>query len=191
MLPKSFDDSGANKVLADCRQGFHFVFASSQMLDEPMPFDPLWVFECGDQPSMDAAGHWLSVRRGLWPEWGQLAETQGRAALRQHMADLMAAEPIGVVQATIVRFDPDPKVLSLGETVITPAGIRNEIFYQHRFKTPGQRRRFFDWFQSNSANGSIELLIKAGLRHGTSEMALLLDDIANPQASSNGRRKVA
>ncbi len=191
MLPVSFDDNGAFKVLADCRQGFHFVFASKEMLDGPMPFDPLWVFECGDQPSMDAAGHWLSVRRGLWPEWGQLAESRGRAALGQHLADLMAAEPIGVVQATIVRAEPDPKVLSLGEMVITPTGLRNEIFYQHRFKTPGERRRFFDWFQSNSANGTIKALIDAGLRHGTSEMALLLNHIANPEPGMGAKRKAA
>lgn len=191
MLPASFDDNSAFAVLADSRQGFHFVLASKKMLSEPMPFDPLWVFECGDLPSMNAAGHWLSVRRGLWQEWGKLAEAEGRVALGEHLDDLMAKQPIGVVQASIVRCEADPKVLSLGETVVTPTGLRNEIFYQHRFKTTGQRKRFFEWFRLNSRNGSIELLIKAGLRYGTSEMAMLLDEIANSPAVSSTRRRAA
>lgn len=107
MLPVSYDDNAAFAVLADSRQGFHFVLASKEMLGQPMPFDPLWVFECGDQRSMNAAGHWLAVRRGQWQEWGELAENEGRRALGQHMVELMTKEPIGEVKGTIVRGDPD------------------------------------------------------------------------------------
>ncbi len=84
MLPKSYDDTGAYVVLADTRQGFHFVLASQKLLSQSKPFDPLWVFECGDQRSMNGASHWLAVRRGQWQEWGALAERKGRGALAEY-----------------------------------------------------------------------------------------------------------
>lgn len=184
MLPKSFDDTGAYAILADSRQGFHFVLTSQELLSQPQPFDPLWVFECGDQRSMNAAGRWLAVRRGHWQEWGALADKEGRRALGEHMAELMAREPIGEVQATIVRADPDPRSLSLGEMVFTHAGPRHEILYQHRFSTSGKRKRFFDWFRSNASNGSPECLISLAVEEGTAAIATKLEEIAaNPALS--------
>lgn len=189
MLPKSFDDTAAYVVLADSRQGFHFVLTSQELLSQPQPFDPLWVFECGDQRSMNAASHWLAVRRGQWQEWGELADKEGRRALGEHMAELMAREPIGEVQATIVRGDPDPRSLSLGEVVYTLAGPRHEILYQHRFSTSGKRKRFFDWFHSNASNGSPEGLINLAVQDGTTALAIKLEEIAeDPSVSLESSR---
>jgi hypothetical protein len=159
------------------------------MLAQPMPFDPLWVFECGDQRSVNAASHWLAVRRSQWQEWGRIAETQGRQALGEHMAELMAAKPVGEVQGTIVRGDPDLRSLSLGEMVYTQAGPRHEILYQHRFSTAGKRRRFFDWFHSNVSNGSPERLISLAVKEGTAALATKLEEIAaNPALSLESAR---
>jgi hypothetical protein len=178
VLPKSFDDNEAFVVLADARQGFHLLLVSQDMLAQPMPFDPLWVFECGDQRSLNAASHWLAVRRGQWQECGKLAETQGREALGEHLAELMAAEPVGEVQGTIVRFDPDPRSLTLGESVFTHGGPRNEILYSHRFSTTGRRKRFLNWFQLNVSNGGPECLINLGVKEGTAALASKLEEIA-------------
>lgn len=178
MLPASYDDNAAYAVLADRRQGFHFVLTSQELLSQPQPFDPLWVFECGDQRSMNAAGRWLAVRRGQWQEWGELAEKEGRRALGQHMADLMAQEPIGEVQWTLVQSAPDPRMLILGEVVLTHDGPRHEILYQHRFSTTGKRKRFYDWFHDNANNGGPESLINVGVEQGTAVLATKLEEIA-------------
>lgn len=186
MLPKSFDDTGAYVVLADSRQGFHFVLTSQELLSGPQPFDPLWIFECGDQRSMNAAGRWLAVRRGQWQEWGALADQKGRQALGEHIAELMAREPIGEAQFTIVRGDPDPRSLSLGEMLITHAGQRQEILYQHRFSTSGKRKRFFDWFHANASNGSAERLMNLAVAEGTAALAIKLEEIAADPRISMG-----
>jgi hypothetical protein len=178
MLPSTFDDNAAYAVLADTRQGFHFVLASQEMLAQAQPFDPLWVFECGDQRSMIAVGRWLAVRRAQWQEWGSLAEAQGRSALGEHIATLMESEPIGEVMGSIIRFDPDPRSLTVGESVVTRGGVRNEILYRHRFSTTGKRKRFFGWFQKNASSGGPEALINLAVTDGTAALAEQLELIA-------------
>lgn len=187
MVPNSYDDNGAHAVLADSRQGFHLLLVNKAMLVPHKPFEPLWVFECGDQRSLDAASHWLAVRRAQWTAWGELAETQGQQAIADCMAKLMGETPIGQVQGTIVRGDPDPRALSLGEVLTSPNGLRNEILYQHRFTTTGKRKRFFEWFHTNAANGGPESLISLGISQGTSALANALEEIAaSSQMPSSG-----
>lgn len=181
MLPVSLDDNEIYEVLSDNRQGFNLVLVHKEMPEGAAVLKPLWVFPCGDQRSLDAASHWCLVRRALWESWGALAEEQGSNALRDHMAELMAQEPIGEVVGTIVQADREPRVLNLGELLMTADGCQKQILYRHRFSTPGKRKRFFDWFGRNMNNGSSERLMDLGTQRGTAAIAASLEQIAAGQ----------
>jgi hypothetical protein len=94
---------------------------------------------------------------------------------------MMAEEPIGEVQATLVQRDADPRVLNLGEILITNQGVLYEILYKHRYSTPGKRKRFYEWLCLNSSNGSPERLMDVGIQRGTAVLAGLLEQIAGGQ----------
>lgn len=187
MLLASFEDNAPYQVLGDTRQGFHLLLVRSDMLGQSKPFTPLWVFECGDQRSMDCVSHWLMVRRARWTEWGEIAERDGPDAVFEHIADIMRQEPIGVLQGILVQPDPDPKVLNLGEVLAIPHGVRNEVLYRHRFSTTGKRGRFFDWFHGGG-HAQAQLLIDMAITNGTSALALVLEDIASGQPVELGRK---
>lgn len=177
MLPVYLDDNAPYAIVGATRQGFHIVLASKEMLAQTKPAMPLWEFECGDQRSLNAVAHWCAVRRSQWQEWGEIAESRGRHALAKHMAKLIDEQPIGEVEATIVRAGSDPSVLGLGEMVSTSQGLRTEILYQHRFSSPEKRAQFFKWFQRNFDNGSVETLITLGIREGTATLAEALEEL--------------
>lgn len=178
MLPASYDDNAAFAVLCDFRQGLQFVLVRNEMLDPPMPAEPLWALRFGDQRSFEAAFHWFAVRRGRWQKWGELAKKRGPEALSAHMAELISREPIGEVLGAIIRGAPGSRMLSLGVMVVTHAGTRREIFYKHRFSTSDERERFINWFCSNASDGSPERLMDLAVREGTGALATKLEEIA-------------
>lgn len=181
MLPASFDDNAPYRIMGDTRQGFHLLLVRDDMLGKSEPFTPLWVFECGDQRSMDCVSHWLTIRRARWKAWGEMAEREGAEAIAAHIAEVMSEEPIGVLQGAIVKADPEPRVLALGEVFATVGGIRNEILYRHRFSTTGKRRRFFDWFYDGGYEDA-QLLVDLGIKEGTEALAEALEAIASGQS---------
>lgn len=62
--------------------------------------------------------------------------------------------------------------------VFTHDGPRHETLYRHRFSTTGERKRFFNWFHSNTSNGSPEHLINLAIGEGTAALAAKLEEIA-------------
>jgi hypothetical protein len=177
MLPVSFDDNATYVFLADSRQGFYLVLTRKEMIGKTIT-DPHWVFESGDQRSMNAASHWLSARRGKWEEWGELVEKEGRGALEKHLAELMAKQPIGEVQATVILGNPGSRAISLGEMLITNAGPREEVLYEHRFSTSGKSKRFFEWLYSRAGNEGAAQLTDLAMAKGTAAVAVKLEEIA-------------
>lgn len=178
MLLSAFDDNAVYDVLGDDRQGFHILLVRKSDLRAGGLIEPLYVFPCRDRFSYQAAQRWFNVRRALWQQWGELADAAGSEALIEHIGTLLEAEPIGLVQGSVIKADAEPKVLCLGECVMTPNGIRNEVLYRHRFSTTGKRKRFFDWFLSNASNGAPERLIDLAISSGTAKLAVVLEQIA-------------
>ncbi len=146
MLPDAFDDNAIYDLRATDSQGFHIVLVRNDALVTSEGIDPLYVFTCGDRFSLDAAWRWFSVRRALWQEWGKMAEDEGPAAIIAHIKRLQLADPIGVLESSIFQAAKEPKVLNIGDVVLTANGMRMEILYRHRFATPGKRKRFLAWF---------------------------------------------
>jgi hypothetical protein len=190
MLPVSFDDNAAYAVLADCRKGFYLVFVTKEMLDQTK-IEPLWVFASGNKRSMNAASRWLSVRRGKWQEWGELAQMEGRAALSKHLAELMEKEPIGEVQSNVILGNPGSRSIGLGEMLVTNFGLREEILYEYRFSTFGKSQRFFEWLYSEEGNEGLVHLIDLAMAQGTAPLAIKLEEIATGEEVDLDWRRVA
>ncbi len=106
------------------------------------------------------------------------------------MNKVIEKEPIGEVQASIVKAESDPAVLLLGELLLTHRGLRNEVLYRHRFDSPKLRDQFFDWFGRNSNNSSVENLLEIGVKNGTSKLSELLNDLAMSPGGTRSDRKV-
>ena len=188
MLPATLDKEATFSIRSDERRGFHLLLVRNDMLLLRQPLEPLWVFTCGDKRSLDAAAHWCEVRRACWQGWGRLAQALGPELFVQHMAGVIAKEPIGEVQASIVKADGDPAVLILAELLFTHQGVRDEVLYRHRFGSPELRDRFFAWFSRNSTNGSVEQLLEIGIRKGTSLLGEILNELASsPTGDGNAR----
>lgn len=181
MLPSTLDDNSRYGVYAYLGQGFHVMLIRNNPMPTERPHTLLWDFECGDEFSFNAAYRWFMVRRALWQSWGQLIE-ENRPVFFEQMHQLMAEEPIGLVEATLIQSDPDRKHLNLGDILATPNGPRYEVLYRHKFSTPGKRKRFLEWVAKN-CHGP-QQLVDMAVERGTAAVANLLECIAagkNPE----------
>jgi hypothetical protein len=191
MLPDAFDDTAIYDLRGTDRQGFNIVLFRKDAPVTSDGVDPLYVFTCGDRFSLDAAWRWFSVRRALWQEWGRMAEHEGPAAIIAHIKALQSDDPIGVLQGSVFQADKEPKVLNIGDVVLTATGMRMDILYRHRFTTPGKRKRFLNWFKQNAANGSPEHLVDLAVTNGTADLAEALESIAEGRPVDPATLRVA
>lgn len=182
MLPATIDNNQPYAIVtADC-EDFLIIFGRKDLERPDQSIEPLWGMKCRDETSCEAACRWFLVRRALWQSWGRLIEGDGAAAYDEHIRRLMAAEPFGPVQATLIQADPEPRVLNLGDMVWTHQGIRSEILYSHRFSTPGKRKRFYDWLVDNVSSDRPARLMDVGVNQGTAALAKALECIASGKA---------
>lgn len=178
MLSVTVEQDAVYEVQCGTYNSCYIALVRNDVIDDYGLPKLLWTFQCGNERSLDAAAHWFAVRRGLWNEWGQLVEKKGARALSEHIEALMAADPIGEVYYTLIQRDDDPKILNLGEMLMTNEGLRSHILYKHRFSTPGKRKRFFKWLEPNISNGSPEQLLNIGVKQGSEALAKMLERIA-------------
>lgn len=180
VLPKSIQYNERYIFVVDRGQGYHLAFVSPEMLSrvKSEPVEPHWYFECGDERSLDAALRWFAVRRSLWANWGRLVTTAGRQVFSRHIAQLMADDPIAEVLGTMVNRDDDPCVMSMGQMLAGPTGLRTEILVQHRFKSAAARDLFFDWFATDRNSDDAGPLLNLAFEKGTDALSAILDDAA-------------
>lgn len=182
MLPSSYPVCNYSFIV-DSSGPLRLVFTSATLIERARtePTEPLWFREMGNQQAMEAAVTWVRLRRALWPAWGEMAETSGRAALESHMHQLFhengPAEAVGFV----VHNGESDRELALGDFIATSSGPKIRIYYQHRFETAELRNTFRDWLLANNPEGNGGTLLEIALNRGTGELAGLMDDIASEE----------
>lgn len=174
----SFQDNSPYGLLVDDRQGLFLLLVRKDWGGSGKAFDPLWAFECGDHRSLEAALRWCLKRQSQWDDWGRMAEELDRDILATLIVGMMEAQPIAESAGILIKPAADPKEVMIGEMLMLPQGLQQEILYRHRFSTAGKRRRFLAWFFANSGTGVPGQLINLLITGGPVAIAPVLERIA-------------